>query len=347
MPMPHQDSAVYIFHAARSPSSSTRLLLHLHPRHCSVDPKALGTSPPPRPAHQLPQCPSLPQTSPQSPTLARLTCRTHPQYATSYCHPFTAIRFQSRCHLLKATQVQRRHPRLQSTKSSSCQPKAVQVQFREYQLRTAQVQSHPRRCPSPPSIPASCKPIASPLSAHRHRCFRRRHRHCRPCQRRLRQRRPRQICHRHRYHRRHHPCLRLMNSRHLCLCPTQSFIGNVPDAFRLLIYGVPPLSTSPVREVSPPHAQNRLSSVPPPPMSLVRKVPPPSTPSRPSSTSSSPLPPPPMSPAHKPHHPLKPVRVQSRCQRPCLTAPLPQLQNVCLHALGPYSRSQPRCCCHR
>ena len=39
MPMPHQDSAVYIFRAAHSPSSSTRPLLHLHPHHCSVDPK--------------------------------------------------------------------------------------------------------------------------------------------------------------------------------------------------------------------------------------------------------------------------------------------------------------------
>ena len=94
----------------------------------------------------------------------------------------------------------------------------------EYQLKTAQVQSHPRRCLSPPPIPASCKTIASPLSAHlnpcsrprhrRHRCLRRRHRHCRPCQRRLRQRRPWQICHRHRYRCHHHPCLRLMNSRH-------------------------------------------------------------------------------------------------------------------------------------
>ena len=81
------------------------------------------------PTHQLPQCPSLPRTSPQSPMLAHLTCHMHLQYTMSCCHPFTAIRFQSCCHLLKATQVQCCRPCPQSTKSSSRQPKAIQVQF--------------------------------------------------------------------------------------------------------------------------------------------------------------------------------------------------------------------------
>jgi len=129
-------------------------------------------------------------------------------------------------------------------------PTVYEVQQPPAQRRPSSVSRIPaQNRPSPVSpspLPESafhsshCKTIASPLSAHlnpcsrpRHRCLRRRHRHCRPCQRRLRQRRPRQICHRHRYRRRRHPCLRLMNSRHLCLCPTQSFIGNMPDAFRL------------------------------------------------------------------------------------------------------------------